>query len=75
MGDLVNIIVNSRPKKVPEGQITFEDVVALAFTPVPANVFFTVTFQHGNEGGSLEAGHPIPVRGGMKFHVTDTGQS
>jgi non-canonical (house-cleaning) NTP pyrophosphatase len=71
----VNIIVNGRPKKVPDQPISFEEVVALAFNPAPPNAFFTVTWSHGNDGGSLTAGHTVPVRNGMKFDVTETGQS
>jgi hypothetical protein len=71
----VNIIVNGRPKKVPGPSISFEEVVALAFNPVPPNAFFTVTWSHGHQGGSLTAGHSVPVENGMKFDVTETGQS
>ena len=70
-----NIIVNGRPKKVPEPSISFEQVVALAFNPVPPNAFFTVTWSHGNHGGSLTPGHSVAVENGMKFDVTETGQS
>lgn len=71
----VNIIINGRPKKVSGTDISFEQVVALAFTPVPPNAFFTVTWSHGHEGGSLQTGQRIPIRNGMKFDVTETGQS
>jgi multiubiquitin len=71
----INIIVNGRPKKVPDKDITFEEVVVLAFNPVPPNAFFTVTWSHGNKGGSLVAGKSVPVQNGMKFDVTETGQS
>ena len=71
----VNIIVNGRPKMVPGPSISFEEVVALAFNPVPPNAFFTVTWSHGHQGGSLTAGHSVPVENGMKFDVTETGQS
>ena len=71
----VNIIVNGRPKKVADKPISFDEVVALAFNPVPPNAFFTVTWSHGNQGGSLVAGQTVPVRNGMKFDVTETGQS
>jgi hypothetical protein len=70
-----NIIVNGRPKKVPGPTISFEQVVALAFNPVPPNAFFTVTWSHGNQGGSLTAGNSVPVQNGMKFDVTETGKS
>jgi len=71
----INIIVNGRPKKVPARDISFDEVVALAFNPVPPNAFFTVTWSHGNNGGSLVAGKTVPVQNGMKFDVTETGQS
>lgn len=71
----VNIIVNGRPKKVPDQPISFEQVVALAFNPAPPNAFFTATWSHGNQGGSLTAGQTVAVQNGMKFDVTETGQS
>lgn len=70
-----NIIVNGRPKKAPGPSISFEQVVALAFNPVPPKAFFTVTWSHGNQGGSLTAGKSIPIQNGMKFDVTETGES
>ena len=73
--DEVTIIVNGRPKKVNQSVISFEQVVALAFNPVPPNAFFTVTYSHGNQGGSLTAGNSTPIQNGMKFDVTETGQS
>jgi hypothetical protein len=69
------IIVNGRPRKVAQPLISFEEVVALAFTPAPPNAFFTVTYSHGNRGGSLTAGKKVEVQNGMKFDVTETGQS
>ena len=70
-----NIIVNGRPRKVPNKDISFDEFVALAFSPVPPNAFFTVTWSHGNQGGSLVAGKTVPVQNGMKFDVTETVQS
>jgi hypothetical protein len=70
-----NIIVNGRPKKVPGPSISFEQVVALAFNPVPPNALFTVTWNHGNKGGSLTPGNSVPLENGMKFDATETGQS
>ena len=71
----INIIVNGRPKKVAGPQITFEQVVALAFDPVPPNAYFTVTWSHGNQAGSLTAGTRVEIQNGTKFDVTETGQS
>lgn len=70
-----NIIVNGRPKKVSGPSISFEQVVALAFSPIPPNALFTVTWSHGNQGGSLTAGKSVAIQNGMKFDVTETGQS
>ncbi len=73
--DEITIIVNGRPKKVIGPEISFEQVVALAFNPAPPGAFFTVTWSHGNQGGSLTAGRRVPLQNGMKFDVTETGQS
>jgi hypothetical protein len=70
-----NVIVNGRPKRIPGPQATFEQIVALAFNPVPPNALFTVTWSHGHQGGSLVAGMSVPLHNGMKFDVTETGQS
>ena len=71
----INIIVNGRPKKVAGPTISFDHVVALAFNPVPPNAFFTVTWSHGNQGGSLTPDKSVAIQNGMKFDVTETGQS
>ena len=69
------VIINGRPRKVTSNILSFEEIVALAFSPVPPNAFFTVTYSHGNSGGSLTAGKTVSVQNGMKFDVTETGQS
>jgi hypothetical protein len=74
-GGEINIIVNGRPKKVTGPEISFEQAVALAFDPVPPNAYFTVTWSHGNNGGSLIAGTRVAIQNGTKFDVTETGQS
>jgi hypothetical protein len=71
----INIIVNGRPRKVTGPSISFEQVVTLAFNPVPPNAFFTVTWSHGNQAGSLTPGKSVSIQNGMKFDVTETGQS
>ena len=71
----INIIVNGRPRKVTGAEISFDQLVALVFNPVPPNAFFTVTWSHGNQGGSLTAGKKVAIQNGMKFDVTETGQS
>ena len=73
----ITIIVNGRPKKVAEGDLSFSEIVALAFTPVPPNALFTVTYSRGdnNKSGSLQPGQTVKIKDGMIFNVTETGQS
>ena len=71
----INIIINGRPRRVVEKTMSFEEIVALAFNPIPPGAFFTVTYSHGHTGGTLVPGQTVPVQNGMKFDVTETGQS
>ncbi len=53
--DRFKIIVNARPKEVTEDEQSFNQIVALAFNPVPSgpNIVFTVSYRKGgaNSGG------------------------
>jgi hypothetical protein len=71
------IIVNTRRKTVESATVTFEQAVALAFNPVPANTIFTVTYRGAahHEEGSLQPGQSVEIKNGTIFNVTDTGQS
>lgn len=74
------IYVNGRPKVVTMRELSFSDVVALAFNPVPTgpNVMFTVTYSRGEGNkpeGSLIAGESVKVKDGMIFNVTQTDKS
>ena len=75
----VTIIVNGREIDVEKDDITFEEVVALAFENPPSgpNHIFTVTYRraHGNKSGSLIAGQSVKVKEGMVFDVTHTDKS
>src|SRR5438067_2441742 len=42
--DKFTIIVNAKKKTVTTEELTFEQVVTLAFDPVPSGSFFTVTY-------------------------------
>jgi hypothetical protein len=72
------IIVNGQKKTVKTRRESFEQVVKLAFDPVPPNSIFTVTYfnaAHDREG-SLKAGQKIKIKPeGTVFNVTETGQS
>jgi len=76
----VTIIVNARPKVVTTKEISFEQLVKLAFTtpPTGANIVFTITYRkgHGNKPeGTLVEGSSIKVKEGMVFNVTATDKS
>lgn len=76
----VTIIVNGRPKKVTKEDLTFDEVVALAFNPVPVGdlVDITVTYRRGRGNkpeGQLRPGESVKVKDGMIFDVTATDRS
>ncbi|MFJ5640719.1 multiubiquitin domain-containing protein [Streptomyces sp. NPDC093223] len=74
------IVVNAREKTVHKDTLTFEEVVRLAFDPVPSgpNVFITVSFRHAHHkpaDGTLSAGESIEVKNGTVFTVVATDKS
>ena len=76
----VTIIVNGREKSVGKGELTFEEIVSLAFDDPPTGelVCFTVTYRRGHgqkPEGTLTEGESIRVREGMRFNVTATDKS
>lgn len=80
MSQTVTIIVNARPKTVQKDEITFEEIIRLAYDNPPSgpNWVFTVTYHrgHGNKPeGSLRAGESVKVKDGMVFDVTATDKS
>lgn len=75
----ITILVNTREKVVEKDQLTFEEIVALAFDPVPSgpNIMLTVTYHrgHGNQSGDVLAGQSVKVKDQMVFDVTATDLS
>lgn len=75
----VQIVVNAREKMVPSKDVTFEQIVALAFPGAhDKNVEFTVTFDGALScptDGNLGVGGTIEVKQGTIFNVTRTVQS
>jgi Multiubiquitin len=75
----VTIVVNGRQRTVAQKEITFDEVVKLAFDNPPSgeNVVFSVTYRRaeGNKSGTLEEGGEIKVKEGMIFDVTATDKS
>lgn len=79
-GQQITIIVNGREKPWTKGEISYDQVVALAALPPPPgpNPGYTVTYSngHGNKPeGTLTPGHSVKVNDGMIFNVTATNQS
>lgn len=76
----ITIVVNARKKTVHTRKLTFEQLVALAFDPVPTgpNWEFTVTYRngpHSHPQGTLLSGQSVRIHEGMIFNVTATDKS
>jgi hypothetical protein len=73
------IYVNARPKQWTEKEITFDQVVKLAYDPVPSGplVEITVSYRKGEHGkaGTLTAGDSVKVHKDMVFNVVVTDKS
>jgi len=74
------IVVNGRSREWDADEISFEQLVVLAFpTPAPGgNVEYTISYRraHGNKPeGTLKAGDSVKVKEGMIFDVTPTDLS
>jgi hypothetical protein len=74
------IIVNGQKKVVTTRELSFTEVVALAFPTPPTGqeVMFTVTYRKGprkNPEGTLTEGHSVKIKNGMVFDVTPTNKS
>ncbi len=74
------IYVNGRPKTVSTRELTFDDVVKLAFAnpPTGPNVVITITYHnaHGDKPeGTLLPGGTVKVKEGMSFDVSATDKS
>jgi hypothetical protein len=74
------IIVNAREKIFKGREISFEQVVELAFGTVSTNpnIVYTVTYKRGEGNkpeGSMDRGDTVKVKEGMQFSVTQTDKS
>lgn len=75
-----NIIVNGREKEFEGKEISFEQVIVLAFGAVSTNpnISYTVTYKRGEGNkpeGTLVAGESVKVKEGMIFNATATDKS
>jgi hypothetical protein len=76
----VTIIVNGRQKVVTKKELSFAEIVALAFDnpPTGENIVFTVVYRKGEGNkpeGTLIEGQTVKVKDGMIFDVTATDKS
>lgn len=76
----VVIIVNGRRRKVHQDELTFDEIVHLAFDNPPQGEFicFTITYRGGDcskPEGTLLEGESIAITEGMIFNVTATDKS
>ena len=78
--DRIEITVNGREKVVTSGELSFDEVVRLAFDPPPSGpyIMITVTYRNGAgrpREGTLGAGQSVKVQDGTVFNVTATDKS
>ena len=76
----VSIIVNGREKTVPKREISFEDLIKLAYENPPTGEFicFTVAYRKEparHKTGTLTEGETVKIKKGMIFDVTFTDKS
>lgn len=77
---IVTIIVEAKPYQWPKGEITFEEVITLEFPAYSpgSGITYSVKYSKGPNGkpeGTLSAGGSVKVKEGMRFNVSQTGQS
>ena len=77
----IAITVNGREKRVEHDELTFEQLVTLAFgdnPPTGQDISFTITYRRGggrDPEGTLVEGRSVKVRKGTTFNVTATDKS
>ncbi|MBD2512708.1 multiubiquitin domain-containing protein [Nostoc sp.] len=74
------IVVNARQKVVTAKELSFTEIVALAFDnpPTGGNIVFTLTYRKGEGNkpeGTLVEGETVKIKDGMIFNVTATDKS
>lgn len=74
------IIVNGRKQKVSTDELSYEQVVDLAYNdnpPAGPNIVITVTYRNAEDHkqGTLAAGQTVNIRNGTIFNVTATDKS
>lgn len=80
MPKTLTIFVNTVENKVTTKELTFDQIVDLAFNPRPTgpDQMFTVTYRRGHGDkpeGSLTEGESVKVKDQMIFNVRATNRS
>lgn len=79
-GHTTTVIINARPYPVEAKELSYADVVNLAYRgspPVGENVIITVTYTRGENGkeGSMLPGDRVKAKNNMVFNVSATDRS
>lgn len=73
------IIVNAREKEWDKKEISYQEVIVLAFGEYieNENIEYTVAYSkaHGDKNGTLTKGESVKVKEGMVFNVNKTDKS
>ncbi|MFC1414148.1 multiubiquitin domain-containing protein [Streptacidiphilus sp. N1-12] len=74
------IVVNTREKTVNHDEVGFDELVHLAFNPVPTgpNVVFSIGYRHAAQHpdqGTLAVGGHVKIKNGTVFNVHATDKS
>jgi hypothetical protein len=75
-----NIIVNGRKKEVLTDEVSYEEIVRLAYgnnPPSGPNIVITVTYRNAEDGkqGTLAPGETVEIKNGTIFDVRATDKS
>ena len=76
--DRVVIVVNSREHIWEKPQISYDELIVLAYGQVATNTAYTITYSNGpeeNPEGFVVKGQVVVVCNKMNFNVTGTSQS
>jgi hypothetical protein len=76
----ITVVINATPHSVEKEEISYTEVVTLAFSDYPQHPerTYAVTYERGlghKPAGILSPGESVKVKDGMIFYVKYTGQS
>lgn len=76
----ITIVINATPFEVEKGEMTYEEIVTLAFPDYPQHSErnYSVKYANGHNHkpeGILSPGGTVKVKDGMVFKVKFTGES